>query len=43
VACVQHGHLVHRIAATPEIRPGDARITMQGHAIRVNDRFVLYW
>lgn len=37
------GHLLHQIAPTPEVRPGDERITMQGHALRCGGRWLVYW
>lgn len=35
--------IMHRIATTPYVIAGDRRITMQGHAIAVDDRWVIYW
>lgn len=43
---IHSGHTVHQIAPMPEIEPGnplDARITLQGHAIRSDDTWWLYW
>lgn len=37
------GELVHRIAATPVLRPEDRRITLQGHGVRLDGRWLLYW
>jgi hypothetical protein len=36
------GELVHRIAATP-LTPTDRRITLQGHGVRLDGRWQLYW
>jgi hypothetical protein len=43
---IHSGHTVHQIAPMPEIEPGnplDARITLQGHAIRSGSTWWLYW
>ncbi|HTT09222.1 MAG TPA: hypothetical protein VMH34_10590 [Gammaproteobacteria bacterium] len=43
---VHSGHTVHQIAPMPDIEPGnplDARITLQGHAIRSEGTWWLYW
>lgn len=40
---VQLTPILHRIAAVPARRPGDQRITLQGHGIRDADGWVLYW
>ncbi len=43
---IHSGHTVHQIAPMPEIEPGnplDARITLQGHAIRSDGTWWLYW
>lgn len=37
------GHFLHQIAPTGEVRPGDERITMQGHALRCGGRWLVYW
>jgi hypothetical protein len=40
------GHTLHQIAPLPDIEPGDARdarITLQGHAIRSDGTWWLYW
>lgn len=37
------GHFLHQIAPTPEVRPGDERITLQGHALRCGGRWHIYW
>ena len=40
---VHRGDILHRIAPTPEVQPGDRRYTLQGHTVRVGDRYVWYW
>jgi hypothetical protein len=42
-ACVMRGLPLHRIGPTPAIQPGDHRITLQGHAVRLGERWVAYW
>lgn len=37
------GRLLHRIAPAAEVAPGDERITLQGHGVRVNGAWQLYW
>lgn len=37
------GHFLHQIAPAEEVRPGDERITMQGHAMRCAGRWLVYW
>lgn len=40
------GHTVHQIAPLPRIEPGDmrdARITLQGHAVRSDGTWWVYW
>jgi hypothetical protein len=37
------GHFLHQIAPVPEVRPGDERITLQGHALRCGGRWHVYW
>lgn len=42
--CALHsGHLVHQIAPMPEADAGEARITLQGHALRCDGVWRLYW
>lgn len=36
------GHQLHQIAPTPA-QPGDQRITLQAHALRVDGEWLLYW
>ena len=40
---VHSGHQLHRIASTPDPQPGDQRITMQAHAVRVDGTWLMYW
>ena len=40
---VHSGHQLHQIAGTKDGRPGDARITLQAHALRVDGEWVMYW
>jgi hypothetical protein len=35
--------VLHQIGVTPSVRPGDIRITLQGHGLVVDDELVLYW
>jgi len=37
------GHLVHQAAPANEVRDGDQRITLQGHALNCDGRWLLYW
>ena len=37
------GHQLHQIAPTPAPRPGDQRITLQAHTLRVDGEWLLYW
>lgn len=37
------GHELHQIAPAERIEDGDERICLQGHAIRQNERWLLYW
>ena len=38
------GMLLHQIApAAPDLRPGDMRVTLQGHALPGRDGYRLYW
>lgn len=37
------GHFLHQIAPVEQVEPGDERITLQGHALRCGDRWLLYW
>jgi hypothetical protein len=41
--CVIRGLPLHRIGTTPRVEPSDYRITLQGHAVRLGDRWVAYW
>jgi len=40
---IHRGDILHRIAPTPMVGPGDRRYTLQGHAVRVGDRYVWFW
>ena len=42
-AIVHSGHVLHQVGVTPSVRPGDVRITLQGHGLLVDDHLVLYW
>jgi hypothetical protein len=42
-ACLQHGLPLHRMGAISEVGPTDRRITLQGHAADVGDRWLAYW
>jgi hypothetical protein len=42
-ACVMRGLPLHRIGTTPAVEPSDHRITLQGHAVRLGDRWIAYW
>jgi len=37
------GYLLHQIAPMPDMEPDDQRITLQGHAARGEDGWILYW
>jgi hypothetical protein len=37
------GDHLHRIAADLPLEPGERRLTLQGHGVRVGGRWVLYW
>jgi hypothetical protein len=40
---IHHGHQVHMIAPCPNMQGDDERITLQGHAVRCDGTWVLYW
>ena len=40
---VHPGNLMHQIAGQPFVEPGDQRITLQGHGIKVDGKTILYW
>jgi hypothetical protein len=42
-ACVIRGLPLHRIGTTPHVQASDYRITLQGHAVRLGERWVAYW
>jgi len=43
VLMVHSGNLLHQIASVPQMQPGDRRITLQGHALKRNGIFQMYW
>lgn len=40
---VHSGHVLHRIAAVPEVEPDDLRITLQGHGVLFGGAWHIYW
>lgn len=40
---VHSGHQLHQIAGVADVRPGEQRITLQGHGIRRGEAWVIYW
>jgi hypothetical protein len=40
---VHSGTFLHSIAATKDRRPGDQRVTLQGHGLRMDGAWHLYW
>jgi hypothetical protein len=42
-ACVLRGLPLHRIGTTPRVQASDYRITLQGHAVRLAERWIAYW
>jgi hypothetical protein len=40
---IHSGLRYHQMAAMPEMEPGDERITLQGHAVRQNGVWQLFW
>lgn len=40
---VHSGHQLHQIAPPKDLQPTDERITMQGHVLRVDGEWVMYW
>jgi hypothetical protein len=42
-ACLMRGLPLHRIGTTPAVDPDDHRITLQGHAVLLGERWVAYW
>jgi hypothetical protein len=40
---VHNGHYLHQIAKLGEMQPGDARVTMQGHAVSTGRGWIIYW
>jgi hypothetical protein len=42
-ACVLRGLPLHRIGRTSPVQASDYRITLQGHAVRLGERWIAYW
>lgn len=40
---VHSGRHFHQVAPTPEYVPGERRITLQGHALHADGRWIFYW
>lgn len=40
---IHGGHSLHQIAAIAQVHPADERITLQGHGVYHNGRWLLYW
>jgi hypothetical protein len=40
---VHNGHYLHQIARLSDLEPGEARITLQGHAVSTDRGWVVYW
>jgi hypothetical protein len=43
VLVLHSGHLLHQIAPVDTVYPDDERITLQGHALRCDGEWVIYW
>jgi hypothetical protein len=41
--CLIRGLPLHRIGTTPRVEESDYRITLQGHAVLLGERWVAYW
>jgi hypothetical protein len=41
--CLVRGLPLHRIGTTPHVEASDHRITLQGHAVRLGERWIAYW
>ena len=41
--CLIRGLPLHRIGTSPRVEASDYRITLQGHAVQLGDRWVAYW
>lgn len=37
------GQMIHQASLMSDLQPGDERITLQGHGVRVDGRWLLYW
>jgi hypothetical protein len=42
-ACILRGLPLHRIGTTSRVQASDYRITLQGHAVRLAERWIAYW
>ncbi len=40
---IHSGHILHQVAPTSRVEPDDERLTLQGHGIWCDDRWILYW
>ncbi|MEU6671985.1 hypothetical protein [Streptomyces sp. NPDC046727] len=40
---VHSGHVLHQVAPSGSVQPGDERLTLQGHGVRCADHWLLYW
>jgi hypothetical protein len=40
---LHNGLWLHQIGEVSDVTPDDIRITLQGHAVRMDDRTILYW
>jgi hypothetical protein len=43
VLVTHSGHVLHQIAPVSSVDPDDERITLQGHAVRCERQWILYW
>jgi len=40
---IHSGQMIHQASIMKDVRPSDERITMQGHGIRLDESWLLYW
>ncbi|WP_234536870.1 hypothetical protein [Streptomyces shenzhenensis] len=40
---IHSGHTLHQIAPSPGVEPDDERLTLQGHGVWCDGRWLLYW
>lgn len=40
---VHPGHILHQVAPSSRVEPGDERLTLQGHGARCDGQWLLYW